>query len=51
MAISANIGGELRQAVKPSQANHKKQKNGRQKNGDDSAPIPIFLPAIFLLLR
>jgi len=34
-----------------SPANHGKQKNGWQKNGDESAAIFIFLPGIFLLAR
>jgi len=28
-----------------------KQKNGRQKNSDESAAVFIFLPGIFLLAR
>jgi hypothetical protein len=32
-----------------SRANHRKQKNGWQKNGDQGAVASIFLPGIFLL--
>jgi hypothetical protein len=32
-----------------SYANHRKQKNVRQKNGDEGAAVFIFLPGIFLL--
>jgi len=40
------VGAERREQEEPE---NRKQKNGWQKNGDESAPIFIFLPGIFLL--